>query len=171
MKKKRQASARGRSCNHTNTSSKQNIAVNSNKSPDAMNTMIAKSPSEQKKSKTPGKSKKKNTKILQEVPGQIKLNKVNKGKNKISYVVAEKVAIDDRVADRINGKWREYEDKIEELKKIINDYYTRPELNHLKKSYNFSKMFPKTYDIHRMLLNVALNVGPKYEKSDVHGIQ
>ena len=100
-------------------------------------------------------------KPLQNVPKQIKLkkNKEIKGQ-KITYSVAEKIPIPDKVNEKVNSDWRVYEEKPEELRKLIDSVFTRPELTHLKRSYSFSRMFPKTYDIHRILLNVALNVGP-----------
>jgi len=50
----------------------------------------------------------------------------------------------------------------EHFEEMVEMRYRRPELRQLREAYSFSKMLPSIYDMHRILLNTAWNIGPKH---------
>ena len=49
------------------------------------------------------------------------------------------------------------------IKEAVHRLYRLPERAHLIQSNQFSKVIPSLYDLHRILLNLAFNTGPRLE--------
>ena len=49
------------------------------------------------------------------------------------------------------------------IKEAVHRLYRLPERAHLIQSHQFSKVIPTLYDLHRILLNLAFNTGPRLE--------
>ena len=49
------------------------------------------------------------------------------------------------------------------IKEAVHKLFTLPERAHLIQSHQFSKVVPTLYDLHRILLNLAFNTGPRLE--------